>query len=189
MPWIHSIGPETHILGRSGPFRYCTNFAAKLVEMAKLTHKFAKRSCVEIYRNAHLIHSIGPTTHVLGSFRLFCYYTKIDAKQAELVPSTHVRSTKLRRKILQRTQLLHSVGPKTHVLGHSGPFRYYTNVDAKLAEMATLTHKFTERSCVEICRNERTRSTPLDPKLMFGGVSDGFITALKSMQNWPNWCP
>jgi hypothetical protein len=26
---------------------------------------------------------------------------------------------------------------KTHILGHSGPFHYYTNVDAKLAEMAT----------------------------------------------------
>jgi hypothetical protein len=51
--------------------------------------------------------------------------------------------------------LIHSVGPKTHVLGRSEPFSYYTNVDAKLVEMAPLTHKFAKRSCVEIFRNER----------------------------------
>jgi hypothetical protein len=84
---------------------------------------------------------------------------------------------KLRRKISQRTHLIHSVGPKTHVLGRSGPFRYRTNVDAKLAELVPLTHKFAEQSCTEICRNGRTRSTPLDPKLMMWGVSDRFVTA------------
>jgi hypothetical protein len=42
----------------------------------------------------------------------------------------------------QRTQLINSIGPKTHVLGHFGPFPYYLKVDAKLAELAPLTHKF-----------------------------------------------
>jgi hypothetical protein len=51
------------------------------------------------------------------------------------------------------------------------------NVDAKLAEMATLTHKFAERSCVKIFRSECTRSTPFDPQLMFRGVSDRFLTS------------
>jgi hypothetical protein len=37
--------------------------------------------------------------------------------------------------------------------------------------------------------SQRThRSTPLDPRLKFWGVSDRFITARKSMQNWPNSC-
>jgi hypothetical protein len=62
------------------------------------------------------------------------------------------------------------------------------NVGAKLAELAPLTHKFAERSYVEICRNEHTGSTPLDPKLMFRGVSDRFVTAGKSMRNWPDSC-
>jgi hypothetical protein len=61
-------------------------------------------------------------------------------------------------------------------------------VDAKLAELVPLTHKFAKQSCVRIFRNERTRSTPLDPKLMFWGISDRFVAARKSMQNWPNWC-
>jgi hypothetical protein len=30
-----------------------------------------------------------------------------------------------------------------------------------------LSHKFAKQSCVGIFRNERTSSTPLDPKLMF----------------------
>jgi hypothetical protein len=116
------------------------------------------------------MHSIGPKTHIFGRFRLFRYCMKVDAKLAEVVPLTQ-----------------NSVGPKTHVLGRSGPF-YCTNIDAKLAELAPLTHKFAERSCIKIFHNERTRSTPLEPKLMFCGVSDRFVTARKSMQNWPNWC-
>jgi hypothetical protein len=60
-------------------------------------------------------------------------------------------------------------------------------VDAKLAEIVPLTHKFAKQSRVGFFCKERTRSTPLDPKLMFWGVWDRFVTARKSMQNWPNW--
>jgi hypothetical protein len=70
--------------------------------------------------------------------------------------NAEVRLTKLRGKITQRRHLIHSVGPKTHILGRSRPIRYYMNVGAKLAELAPLTHKFAEQSCVEICHNERT---------------------------------
>jgi hypothetical protein len=87
----------------------------------------------------------------------------------------------------QRTNLFHSIGPKTHILGRLGPFRYCMKVDAKLAELAPLTHKFAKQTVVLIFRNERARSTPLDPKLMFWGISDCFVTARKSMENWPNW--
>ena len=51
---------------------------------------------------------------------------------------------------------------------HSGPFGGLTKLGAKLAE---LVQKFVPRTCVEIFRNERTRSTPLDPKLIFWCVS------------------
>jgi hypothetical protein len=61
-------------------------------------------------------------------------------------------------------------------------------VDAKLVELVLLSHKFAQQSRVRILRNERTRSTPLDTKLMFWGVSDHFVTARKSMQNLPIWC-
>ena len=51
---------------------------------------------------------------------------------------------------------------------HSGPFACLTKLGAKWAE---LVQKFVPRSRVEIFRNERTRSTPLDPKLIFWCVS------------------
>jgi len=47
---------------------------------------------------------------------------------------------------------------------HSGPLGCLTKLGAKRAE---LVQKFVPRSRVGIFRNERTRSTPLDPKLTF----------------------
>ena len=48
---------------------------------------------------------------------------------------------------------------------HLGPFGCLTQLGAKRAE---LVQKFVPRSRVGIFHNERTRSTPLDPKLSFG---------------------
>ena len=50
---------------------------------------------------------------------------------------------------------------------HFGLYRYCTNFGAKRAELVQLMQKFLPRSSIRILRNERTRSTPLDPKLMF----------------------
>jgi hypothetical protein len=95
---------------------------------------------------------------------------------------------KLRWLFPQRTHVIHSIGPKTHVLVRFGPFRYSTKVHEKLAELVPVTPKFGIQTVVLIFRNKRTRSTPLDPKLMFWSISDRFVTARKLMQNWPNWC-
>jgi hypothetical protein len=73
-------------------------------------------------------------------------------------------------------------------LGRFGQFHYCTKVNAKLAELVPLTHKFAKESRVGIFSKERTRSTPLGPELMFWGVSNRLVTAQKSMQNLPNWC-
>src|SRR6185437_9318579 len=51
---------------------------------------------------------------------------------------------------------------------HSGPFGCLTKLGAKRAE---LVQKFVPRSRVGIFHNERTGSTPLDPKLTFRRVS------------------
>src|SRR6185437_2941044 len=51
---------------------------------------------------------------------------------------------------------------------HLGLFGCLTELGAKRAEIV---QKFVPRSRVGIFRNERTRSTPLDPKLMFWCVS------------------
>ena len=46
-------------------------------------------------------------------------------------------------------------------------FDYYTKLGAKWVELVQLMQKFLPRSRIGIFRNEHTRSTPLDPKLMF----------------------
>ena len=51
---------------------------------------------------------------------------------------------------------------------HSEPFDFLTKLGAKRAE---LVQKFVPRSRIGIFLNERTRSTPLDPKLKFWCIS------------------
>ena len=51
---------------------------------------------------------------------------------------------------------------------HSGPFGCHTKLGAKRAE---LVQKFVKRSRIGIFHNERIRSNPLDPKLLFWCVS------------------
>ena len=51
------------------------------------------------------------------------------------------------------------------------PFCYYTKLAAKHAKMVELMQKFVPRCLVRFFRNIRSRSTPLDPKLMFWCVS------------------
>ena len=70
-----------------------------------------------------------------------------------------------------RSTLLHqnvSFGAFRTTWVHSGPFGCLTKLGAERAE---LVQKFVPRSRVGIFRNERTRSTPLDPKLTFCCVS------------------
>ena len=52
---------------------------------------------------------------------------------------------------------------------HSGPFGCLTKLDAKRAEQV---QKFEPWSRVGIFRNESTRSTPFNPKLMFWCISN-----------------
>ena len=75
---------------------------------------------------------------------------------------------------------------------HSGPFGCLTKLGAKRAEPV---QKFVPQSRVEIFRNERTRSTPLDPKLTiwcisyyFGCTRDCLVALQNLMQNGPNKC-
>jgi hypothetical protein len=55
---------------------------------------------------------------------------------------------KLLKNFSQRMHLIQSIGPKTYVLGYFGPFLYYLKVDAKLAELVTLTHMYAKRTGV-----------------------------------------
>ena len=89
--------------------------------------------------------------------------------------SAKVSATKPRRNFSQRMHQIHPLEHKTDVLEWfvlfgciSGPLGCLTKLGAKRAE---LVQNFVSRSRVGIFRNERTRSTPLDPKIKFWCVS------------------
>ena len=67
---------------------------------------------------------------------------------------------------------------------HSGPFGWLTKLGAKRSK---LVQNFVTRGRVGIFRNECTRSTPLDPKLMFWCVSyylGAFGTVWLPFETW-----
>ena len=54
---------------------------------------------------------------------------------------------------------------------HLGQLRYSMKLGAKRAELVQLMQKFVPRTRIGIFGNERMRSTPLDPKLLFWCIS------------------
>ena len=70
---------------------------------------------------------------------------------------------------------------------HSGPLRYHTKLEAKQANLMQLMQKFVPGCLVRVILNERSRSTPLDPKLMFSCDSfhlGAFGTVLQLHETW-----
>jgi hypothetical protein len=88
----------------------------------------------------------------------------------------------------QQRYLTHAIGPQTHALGRFGSFYFWTHFGAKWGKLVQLMHKFLQHSHVGIFRNERIRCTPLDPKLIFWGISQRFVTTRTLLQNEPNLC-
>ena len=88
-----------------------------------------------------------------------------------------VRATKSHRKFQINTPdpphwtLNSCFGVSHSVRVPFGLFHYCTKLVAKWVELVHLVQNFVPRSRIRIFRNERTRSTPLDPKLMFWCVS------------------
>jgi hypothetical protein len=210
---VHSIEPKTLVLRHFRPFRYCTKADAKLAEHVPLTQKFAKQSCVRIFRNKRMFSGISDhfvtAQKSMRNWPNWCHYRarSLNKVASEFFATNapdplhltqnscfgtcrnisllhksrcktgrtcainaKVHKRKLRRNFSQRTHPIHSIGPKTHVLGRFAPFRYGMKVDAKLAELVPLSHTFAKQSRVGIFHNKRTRSTPLDSKLMFWGI-------------------
>jgi hypothetical protein len=153
---------------RFGPFRYSTKFDAKLAAQVPLTHKFAKESRVPIFRNERTRST--PLDAKLIFWGILDRFVTAQKSLQNWPNSRHYRTSSLNEvasKCFATNGSIQSNGPKTHVLGHFGPFRYSTKFDAKQAEQVPLTHKFAKESRVRIFHNERTRSTPLGAKLMF----------------------
>ena len=102
----------------------------------------------------------------------FSCLTKLGAKWAELVqmfvPRSRVRIFCNKRNDPPHWTLNWYFGDFQTIWVHWGPFGCLTKLGTKRTE---LVQTFMPRSRVRIICNERTRSTPLDPKLMFCRVS------------------
>jgi len=79
--------------------------------------------------------------------------------------------------------------------GHLEPFCYCMKLATKRAKLVQVMQKFMPRCLVRSFCNEHSRSTPLDPKLMFvcislhsGAFWNSFATTRNLVQNAPNWC-
>ena len=161
----------------SGPFGCPSKLGAK---RAELVQKFVPRSRVGIFRNKST-RSTGLypkltfwcVLHYLGAFGTVWlpYETRYKTGRT----SARVRATKLRRNFSQRTHPILPIAPTNQCFGafhtiwvHSEPFGCLRKLGAKWAE---LVQKFVPRSRVGIVHKEHTRSSPLDPKLMFWCVS------------------
>ena len=88
--------------------------------------------------------------------------------------SAKVHAPKSHRNVLQRTHPVHPIGLETDVLVCSydlGGFGTVWLPYETRAKRVELVQKFVPRSYIGILLNERTQSTPLDPKLTFWCVS------------------
>jgi hypothetical protein len=119
----------------------------------------AAKSCRNFLRQMHPIHPIGPQTHVLVLFGLFCYCMNFGAKWVLEFFATNAPDPP-----------------------------HWTHFGFGAFETVSLLHELWCKTGVGIFRNKRTGSTPLDPKLMFWGISGRFVTAQTSVQNGLNRC-
>ena len=103
---------------------------------------------------------------------------KLDAKRCELVqlmqkfvPRSHVGFFATNAPNQPHWTQNSCFGALHSVWMHLESFRNCMKLDAKQCELVQLVHMLVPQSHVEIFRNERTQSTPLDPKLMFWCVA------------------
>jgi hypothetical protein len=129
---------------------------AKLAELVPLTQKFAKQVASEIFETYAPDPLHWTQNSCFGAFQTFLLLHEIGCKTGRTgAIIAQIRLKKSRRNFSHRTDPIHSIAPKTNVLGRFGPFRYSMKVDAKLGELVPLTHKFAKPSRVGIFRNER----------------------------------
>jgi len=163
--WVHS-----------GLFGSLTKLGAK---QAELVQKFVPRSRVGIFRNERTRSTpLDPklafrsVSYYLGAFGTVWLPYEIWCQTGRTC--TKVRATKSRRTFRNERTRSTPLDPKltfwcVHTIWvHSEQFGSLTKLGVKQVE---LVQKFVPRSRIRIFCNERTRSTPLDPKLTFRSVS------------------
>jgi hypothetical protein len=124
-----------------------------------------------------------------GAFQIFSLLHELQCERGRPdAINAQVRRTKSHRNYSQRMHPILPHWTPNSCFGGVSDYFVTAPTRCKWAERVLLMHKFLQRSRIKNFRNERTQSTPFDPKLMFCGVSDHFVIAQTSEQNMPNWC-
>ena len=141
---------------------------------AELVQKFVQRSCVGIFRN-----ECTRSTPFVPKLTFWCISYHLGAFGTVWLPYETRWKTGVVQKFVPRSCVRIFRNKRTRYtpfvpkltfwfischLAHLGPLGCLTKLVAKRAE---LVQKFVPRSRVIIFYNERTRSTPLDPKMTF----------------------
>ena len=129
----------------------------------------------------------------------FCYCTKLGAKRAKLTLMQKFVQQCLVRIFRNKCSRSTPLDPElifwciSFHLGAFGTVSLLHKTRCKWANLLQLMQEFVPQSLVRGFCNERSRSTPLDPKLLFGCVSprsvafwNSFATARNLVQNAPN---
>jgi hypothetical protein len=164
----------------SGPFRYNTKLGAKWVKLVQLMQKFVPRKCVGIFRDKctqsipldpkHLfwcvLYSLGAFGTILLPYETNFKMCRTGQLMQKFVPWNRVEIFRNKRSRSPHLILNSCFGAFRTRWVHLGPFCCLTKLISKQAELVQLMQKFVPWSRVRIFQNERTRSTPLYPKLM-----------------------
>jgi len=165
-------------------FRYYTELGIKWIELVQLMDKFVPLSRIGSFRNER-------TRSTLLDPKLKYWFVSncLCALWICFVTAQKSVQNGLNWTLNSCFRVFRSVSV------HLAMFNYYTKLGAKWVELVQLMDKFVPLSRIGTFRNERTRSTPLDPKLKYwfvsyclGALWICFVTARKSVQNGLNWC-
>ena len=183
-------------------FLYYTELGVKWVELVQLMHKFVAWSRIGIFRNERtwstqsdpklLFLCVSKCLGAFGNVSLLpetwskIGWTGTINAQVRAMKSPWIFFATKTPNPPNWTQNA-CFGSFRSILVHLAMFRYYTKIGAKWVDLVQLMHMFVAWSRIGIFRNERTRSTPLDPKLMIWCILDCFVTARKSMQSRLKW--
>ena len=161
---------------------YRRKFGAKRAELVLLIQKFMLQSFLRIFAtnaphwtpNSCFVAFCSVWVH-LDPFR-HCF--KLDAKWTELVQLMQKYMPRSRVGICQNERTRSNLLDQNScfvvfrsVWVHLGSFCYCMKLDAKCAKLVQLMQKFMPWSHIEIIHKECTRSTSMDPKLMFCCIS------------------
>jgi hypothetical protein len=185
---IYLIVPQTHVLVHFRLFHYCTNFGAKWAQLLQLVHKFMQWSRVRIIRIERTRSTLLHSNSCFGAFRTVSLLHKLRCKMCGTgTINVQVRAMKSRQNLSHRTQPIHPIALKL-MFGAFWIVSLLHELRCKTGRTCAINAQVRATKSYRNFSQWTRRSTPFEPKLMFWGISNHFVTAWTVVQNGPNLC-